>query len=372
VVDWTTADVSNWLIRLGLRQYEPSFSENDISGDVLVHLDHESLKELGVVAVGHRLQILKSVYNIKIAQGVPIEPGQWVPPLRKSAAIDDGLEGPISMQIMARNLEERDQRITQAEQEIKRLQESYARLREDVMPLFKFVKEFEPLPEVHATSSPAMSPPAAGASAASVRSSGVYAPRQSAPLSGVPSSVRHPSYRGSAALPTAPPAAPPAAPGLARAQSYKKFVLGPPPRGASERAQSAYVAPQSTSGFGHGHASGHTPSEKPIARLTNTSTPTDGPKSELIRNFALQTDAPCSQILPDVVRGHRVNADWRQFVLVLYYGGHERTLTMDERPLGLLKEYLKSGYADAQVFLRERNPSDQASELMTNTPGGLL
>jgi hypothetical protein len=46
---------------------------------VLIALQHAELKELGVGSVGHRLTILKAVYETKIKQSVPIEADDYVP-----------------------------------------------------------------------------------------------------------------------------------------------------------------------------------------------------------------------------------------------------------------------------------------------------
>jgi hypothetical protein len=53
--------------------------DNGVDGKALVHLDHDELRDVGIKSVGHRLTILKNVYNIKIAHGVPIEPEHYVP-----------------------------------------------------------------------------------------------------------------------------------------------------------------------------------------------------------------------------------------------------------------------------------------------------
>lgn len=45
----------------------------------MVALQHNDLKEMGIASVGHRLTILKSVYDIKIKQDVPIESDHYVP-----------------------------------------------------------------------------------------------------------------------------------------------------------------------------------------------------------------------------------------------------------------------------------------------------
>ena len=40
---------------------------------------HDDLKAMGITSVGHRLTILKSVYDVKKAQDVPIESDHYVP-----------------------------------------------------------------------------------------------------------------------------------------------------------------------------------------------------------------------------------------------------------------------------------------------------
>jgi hypothetical protein len=45
----------------------------------LIALQHEDLKAMGINSVGHRLTILKSVYDVKKAQDVPIESDHYMP-----------------------------------------------------------------------------------------------------------------------------------------------------------------------------------------------------------------------------------------------------------------------------------------------------
>ena len=42
-------------------------------------LKHDELKEMGVSSVGHRLTILKSVYETKVKQDIPLDPDHYVP-----------------------------------------------------------------------------------------------------------------------------------------------------------------------------------------------------------------------------------------------------------------------------------------------------
>ena len=56
-----TIDVGAWLRGLGLGQYEAAFRENEIDETVLASLTHETLKEIGVTPVGHRLKLLDAI-----------------------------------------------------------------------------------------------------------------------------------------------------------------------------------------------------------------------------------------------------------------------------------------------------------------------
>lgn len=58
----------------------PYASEHNITGEILVHLDHEALKDVGIHSVGQRLAILRAVYALKVQQNVPVEGGHYVPP----------------------------------------------------------------------------------------------------------------------------------------------------------------------------------------------------------------------------------------------------------------------------------------------------
>lgn len=51
-------------------------------GEALVALKHEELKEMSIVSVGHRLTILKGVYDVKTKQDVPIESDHYIPPCK--------------------------------------------------------------------------------------------------------------------------------------------------------------------------------------------------------------------------------------------------------------------------------------------------
>lgn len=58
--------------------------EHGITGEILVHLDHEALKDVGIHSVGQRLAILKEVYRLKVQQNVAVEEGHYVPPCKST------------------------------------------------------------------------------------------------------------------------------------------------------------------------------------------------------------------------------------------------------------------------------------------------
>ena len=54
-------------------------ADHGIVGEALIALKHDELKEMGIASVGHRLTILKQVYDLKVKQGIDIEPDDYIP-----------------------------------------------------------------------------------------------------------------------------------------------------------------------------------------------------------------------------------------------------------------------------------------------------
>ena len=103
ITEWTAEETAQFISTLGLRQYCDVFLgmrvalgfrtlanreiENDIVGEALVALKHEELKEMGITSVGHRLTILKNVYDAKTTQGIPLDPDHYVPLCKWSSCV---------------------------------------------------------------------------------------------------------------------------------------------------------------------------------------------------------------------------------------------------------------------------------------------
>jgi hypothetical protein len=78
-------DLRDWLRSLGLERYEGAFRENEIDETVLPSLTHETLKEVGVTAVGHRLKLLDAIAALRNEAGV------------KAPAADAASSGPADL-----------------------------------------------------------------------------------------------------------------------------------------------------------------------------------------------------------------------------------------------------------------------------------
>jgi class 3 adenylate cyclase len=86
-------DIGGWLRSLGLERYEAAFRENEIDETVLPSLTHQTLKELGVTAVGHRLKLLDAIAARRTAGGTkPLSADEATTPVAPSITPEDRAE----------------------------------------------------------------------------------------------------------------------------------------------------------------------------------------------------------------------------------------------------------------------------------------
>jgi len=86
-------DLGGWLRSLGLGKYEAAFRENEIDETILPSLTHETLKELGVTAVGHRLKLLDAIAALRAdTSAKPTSAGATTTSAPPSASIEDRAE----------------------------------------------------------------------------------------------------------------------------------------------------------------------------------------------------------------------------------------------------------------------------------------
>uniref|UniRef100_A0A8C8F5T3 Neurabin-1 n=1 Tax=Oncorhynchus tshawytscha TaxID=74940 RepID=A0A8C8F5T3_ONCTS len=66
VTEWTSQQVSRWLMGLNLEQYIPDFMAKNVDGDQLLQLDSTELKTLGVASSQDRALIKKKAKDLKV------------------------------------------------------------------------------------------------------------------------------------------------------------------------------------------------------------------------------------------------------------------------------------------------------------------
>jgi class 3 adenylate cyclase len=85
-------NVADWLRQLGLELYEAAFRENDVTPAVLPSLTAEDLKDLGVISVGHRRQLLDAIAALRAEVMPAANPtqgslSQWGPAERRLLSV---------------------------------------------------------------------------------------------------------------------------------------------------------------------------------------------------------------------------------------------------------------------------------------------
>ncbi|KAK5162587.1 hypothetical protein LTR04_003340 [Oleoguttula sp. CCFEE 6159] len=159
ITQWTAEQCADFVVGLGFRQYADAIVDEGIDGEALVALQHSELKEMGMDSLGHRLTVLKNVYETKVRQNVPIDPDHYVPP---SAGVDaqDAIATQEDIARIIRSIQLREERILAAEadlrmmkEDLNRVAEENKKLREDFLPVIRMAKDKSqplPTPDVHA------------------------------------------------------------------------------------------------------------------------------------------------------------------------------------------------------------------------------
>ncbi|CRG84147.1 hypothetical protein PISL3812_01472 [Talaromyces islandicus] len=391
ISEWTAEECAEFVAGLGLRQYRAAFLENEIVGEALIALKHEELKEMGITSAGHRLTILKSVYETKMKQDIPIDPDHYVAPSADHNLSEPATYGDISR--LQQTMRSRDERILTLEIEIRRVTEEYRRLRQELLPIFKMAKDrSQPLPyqppgQTGPTSSPEVyhDPllsvslnPRAETSTLSKPHSRMYnggtTPKSSNSPTHIPPSIHHegrlyndganldPSAAAMVAsshLTTSMTGGAQISPGIPSPTSpaQTQQTLGPRSYARDGRNTASTIRP----GYDHEEATHPNPSSTPTpgsgSRSESKNTDSTAPSVEIFKSFRVSMEDPCHKVLPAALKKYNINADWRQYALYIVYGDQERCLALDEKPLILFKQLDKEG-RKPMFMLRKSAPVD--------------
>ncbi|KAI0145655.1 hypothetical protein F4776DRAFT_366528 [Hypoxylon sp. NC0597] len=399
ISEWDAEECADFIASIGLQQYSDRFIENEIVGEALVALLHDDLKAMGVTSVGHRLTILKSVYDVKKAQDVPIESDHYVP-LSADAEAQYATATLKDIKHLVEQLRLRDERMSFLEQDLRRMTEDFRRLREDMLPALRLAKDAQqPLPHLsnnqggYGYETSTISPPAPTPSS-DQSSSGLkrqYSTKKivlgTNPKSTSPSHLQTTHERPSVEQTLDPANAAERAvlssshlaamngSGQATSPGYSPNIpspTSPPTLGSATLASRSYRSddrqtPSSRTTFSeseHGYSS-----KQPVApRRMQTPVPeTPGSSSasvEIFKSFRVSMDDPCYKVLPAALKKYQINAPWDQYALYIVYGDQERCLGLHEKPLILFKQLDKEG-KKPMFMLRKTNTAQADAE----TPG---
>ena len=64
-----TMSVSSFLANMGLEQLRDIFEQEQITMDILVEMTNDELKDIGIIAFGHRKKILKGAEKLLSRKG---------------------------------------------------------------------------------------------------------------------------------------------------------------------------------------------------------------------------------------------------------------------------------------------------------------
>ena len=61
LLDWSAGDVCDWLDSLFMPEYKPAFVQSEVDGFKLASITKGELEAMGVIRVGHMMNIEKSL-----------------------------------------------------------------------------------------------------------------------------------------------------------------------------------------------------------------------------------------------------------------------------------------------------------------------
>ncbi|KAI0653403.1 hypothetical protein C8Q70DRAFT_1048454 [Cubamyces menziesii] len=318
ILDWDENDVHNWLTKLGFPQYEQQVKDNNITGDVLCLLDPETLKEMGVTTIGQRLAILKAVYNIKLAQNIPIEPEHYVPP----SEVEERHE--LSVERLYDLLKEQSERLRALEEDNRRLSETLSSCLEDLGQLRnvssrpQLVESESPVQRSHSFKwGPFMKPSKSPTKA----SADVESPQPS------PQRMEHDIHNGNNRQ-------------TSSVLTDKSRISGTTVAG-SEASTSQHTSYSSTN---------------TLQPNVSQPRPQRQDSQDNLKSFKVSLDDPAWKVLPAALKKYKINNDdWQNYAMFICYGAPgsriERCLSYDEKPL-LLFQKLKDAKKNPVFMLK--------------------
>ncbi|OAD76688.1 hypothetical protein PHYBLDRAFT_180192 [Phycomyces blakesleeanus NRRL 1555(-)] len=321
VLLWDEIKVNKWMASIGYSVYEKSFREQGITGDVLVNLDHESLKDLSVHSLGQRIDMLKNIYHLKSHYRIPVNEWDYVPPSVLYEKDWLGQNGLADYRKIEAAFQERDAHIKRLAEDLYRLNSDMYRLKDDMTHVLRMGKEKKAGSMYEAEKSPSTPPVQKGHAYLISSSNNTGTNNSSSSLTAANSSQPKPLHM------LTPPTS------HYQVHSGDYFQTTPYCSDGTKATDDAKLTPSVTINDGgaikvYGE------------KISNNSSKVE---MESSKNVRLLLDDPCSKVITSALKKYNVADDWQQYALWIQYGPHdnlqERALGYDERPLRISQKF---------------------------------
>ncbi|KAJ2721263.1 hypothetical protein GGI07_004096 [Coemansia sp. Benny D115] len=384
VVEWDVTRVVRWFNQNGFPGYEDMLKEHSIDGEVLVNLDHESLKDLGIRALGKRLLVLKSIYFLKLQHDIPITSDSYVP-----QTVDVEPDYMHASSYQRKQKRQTEENISRMMEDISSLSSEMSMIRNDMQRIYRLsILENKPLPAPSGSSSGRQgSDPFSNPIIVTRRhqtSTGEYESRREGKSKAHAANSGDRGAAGSATTPTPVTASPspvPISSGNAGGGVFSGSSAGtvsggiPTLSGISAGAgngNSSLLLPNSHSGMS---PSSQTPVTPHIRVYGDNALQRE---NESYKSFRISADDPCSTILPHALKKYHIFDNWHNYSLCIQYGTAsakgfkaERILALDEKPLHLFQQLKDAG--ESPVFvLKKKNTGAAAQQQQQQQDGNTV
>ncbi|KAJ2364361.1 U3 small nucleolar RNA-associated protein, partial [Coemansia sp. RSA 2610] len=322
----------------GFPGYEETLKENSIDGEVLVNLDHESLKDLGIRALGKRLLVLKSIYFLKLQHDIPITADSYVP-----QTVDVEPDYTQNSTYQRKHKRQADETVSRLMEDISTLSSEVSMIRNDMQRMYRLtVLENKPLPAPQRQATD----PFASTVLMTRRNHSDYEQRRDG-------KGRNPILLNAAA------------------QSASHHGTTPPPVPAAHSPGPGANANGISSLLLSGPQAAQTPVTPHIRVYGDNALQRE---NEAYKSFRISADDPCSVILPQALKKYHINDSWQNYTLCIQFGSSgkgkvERMLAMDEKPLHLFQQLKDAG--ESPVFVLKKKTGDLTHHTLTAKNGTL-
>lgn len=432
---WDPAQVSHYLLPEIGEDVSSLFIENNVDGSLLPFLTTDHLRELGIQLLGSRLRVKKLINDLIVAHFHSSSDTPEDPLFRLNAVNVNS--NYVSMEALSLSLELLKDlsattiKIADDSVSMRQLNDNFRKLKTELIPLVRWVKETKPLPMPTLDPGLPASLPTQSVNSINSTSSWLASESDNTPTvattlslpNNSPLKLRYspsqinvpPPSSGSAPSPSEPQGS------IAKsnsAQSLQRFKPSSSPTQSKRfssgsvlsvgvgkvtdvkagnstrlipkpRLVDAKLAPSraddvpdyAQKGLSRQPSSKAKPTlnSKPSASLVvSAGTMTPSPTNQPLKQLKASTDDTCLKVLQHAMKRHHIPREkWSKYVLVVCYGDKERILKLTERPVVIFKELQELGKNPA-IMLRERAPTNDSennyedSRIGDDIPGGTL